>query len=104
MISIDSNRLINDRNYRILVRECHSIIAYIATKLNIYDTISSTSVKFNKTSELYNIKDELVQMLKEMFPLFEVTIEKCSNNYDLDEDEFIIRVAWQNYKSKLLEK
>jgi hypothetical protein len=93
MISIDANRIFNDPNYRIIIRECKSLISYIMTSLNEHDdTITSSTLRFNKTSELYNLKDEIIQILKEIFPLFEISIEEYE-----DEGEFNIIVSWKNY-------
>ena len=98
MKTIDANRLLNDRKYRTLLYEYHSLVAYIAADLNRYNTIQSAGVQFHKTSDLYELKEELIEMLKETFPLFDVFLEKQGEYYDLDEDEFRICVSWKNYR------
>lgn len=98
MKTIDADRLLNDRKYRSLLSEYHSLIAYIATDLNRYNTIQSAGVQFHKTSELYELKEELIEMLKETFPLFDIYMEKYGEHYELDEDEFRICVSWKNYR------
>jgi hypothetical protein len=98
MKAIDANRLLTDRKYRTLLYEYHSLVAFIAADLNRYDTIQSGGVQFHKTSDLYEVKEELIEMLKETFPLFEIFLEKQGEHYDLDEDEFRIGVSWKNYK------
>ena len=95
---IDANRLLNDRKYRTLLSEYHSLVAYIAADLNRYNTIQSAGVQFHKTSDLYELKEELIKMLKDTFPLFEVSLEKHGERYDLDKDEFNICVSWKNYR------
>jgi hypothetical protein len=99
MISIDANRLLTDIKYRTLLSEYHTLIAYIATDLNRYNTIQSAGVQFHKSSDLYELKEELIEMLKETFPLFDVFLEKHGEHYDLDEDEFRICVSWKNYRN-----
>jgi hypothetical protein len=98
MITIDANRLLTDRKYRILLNEYHSLIAYIAAELNRYITVQSAGVKFHNTSDLYEVKNELIEMLKETFPLFDIYMEKYGEHYELDEDEFRICVSWKNYR------
>ena len=98
MIPIDANRLLIDRKYRTLLYEYHGLVAYIADDLNRYNTIESAGVKFHKTSHLYELKEELIQMLKDTFQLFEVSLEKYGERYDLDEDEFNICVSWKKYR------
>ena len=100
MKTIDADRLLNDKKYRILLNEYHSLVAYIAADLNRYNTIQSAGVHFHKTSHLYELKEELIEMLKETFPLFEIFLEKQCEHYDLDEDEFRICVSWKNYSIK----
>jgi hypothetical protein len=95
---IDANRLLSDRKYRTLLYEYHSLVAYIAEDLNRYNKIQSAGVKFHKTSDLYDLKEELIQMLKDTFPQFEVFLEKYGERYDLDKDEFNICVCWKNYR------
>lgn len=95
MSLIDPNRLLSDRKYRTLLYEYHSFVAYIADDLNRYNTIQSAGVKFHKTSQLYDLKEELIQLLKDTFQLFEVSLEKHGERYDLDEDEFNICVSWK---------
>jgi hypothetical protein len=101
MISIDTNRIFNDDKYRILLREC-SLISNMVTNLHKYPKILSANLTFNnKTSELYNLKDEVIQMLTEIFPLFEISIQQYGEHNELHEDEFNIIVSWENYnKSK----
>jgi hypothetical protein len=98
MKAIDANRFLSDRKYRGLLNEYHSLVAFIAADLNRYDTIQSGGVQFNNTSDLYEVKEELIEMLKDTFPLFEIFLEKHGEHYDLDEDEFRIGVSWKNYK------
>jgi hypothetical protein len=98
MNAIDSNRLLSDRKYRTLLYEYHSLIAYIASELNTYSAIETAGLKFHKSSDLYNLKEELIRLLKDTFPLFEVSLEKHDERYDLDEDEFNICVSWKNYR------
>ena len=76
MNNIDSDRLLSDRKYRTLLYEYHSLVAYIAADLNRYNTIQSAGVQFHKTSDLYELKEELIKMLKDTFPLFEVSLSK----------------------------
>ena len=97
MSLIDANRLLTDRKYRSLLYEYHSLVAYIAAELNRYSTIQSAGVQFHKTSDLYEVKEELMQMLKDTFPLFGVSLEKHGERYDLDKDEFNICVSWKDY-------
>jgi hypothetical protein len=98
MKPIDANRLLTDRKYRTLLYEYHSLLAYIADDLNIYNTIQPAGVQFHKTSYLYELKEDLIEMLKETFPLFDVFQEKEKEReyYDLDDDEFRICVCWKN--------
>ena len=100
MSAIDANRLFTDRNYRSLLYEYHSFVAYISNYLNDYSTIESSSVKFHKTSVLYDLKDEFIQMLKETFPLFNISCEQYGDHTELDEDEFSISVSWYKYKER----
>ncbi len=97
METIDANRLLVDRKYRTLLYEYHSLVAYMAAELNRYNTIQSAGVQFHKTSDLYELKDELIKKLKDTFPQFEVSLEKHGERYDLDEDEFNICVSWKDY-------
>ncbi len=65
--------------------------------------ITKIEYKYNffydyKTSYLYGLKEELIQMLNDTFPLFEVSLEKHGERYDLDEDEFNICVSWKKYR------
>ncbi len=96
MKTIDANRFLSDRTYRTLLYEYHSLVAYIANELNKYSTIQSAGVQFHKRSDLYELKDELIQMLRDTFPLFEVSLETQDERYDLDKDEFNICVSWEN--------
>ncbi len=99
MKTIDADRLLTDRKYRILLDEYHSLISYIANDLNRHNNkIQSAGVKFNGTSDLYEVKDEFIEMLKETFPLFDIYMEKYGEHYELDEDEFRICVSWKNYR------
>lgn len=98
MSIIDANRLLNDRKYRSLLYEYNILVAYIADDLNRYNTIESVGVKFHSTSQLYDLQEELIQLLKDTFPLFEVSLEKYGENDDLDEDEFNICVSWHKYR------
>jgi hypothetical protein len=98
MKTIDANRFLTDSKYRTLLYEYHSLVAYIATDLNRYNTIQCAGVQFHKTSDLYELKDEVIEMLKETFPLFDVFLEKQREHYDLDEHEFRICVSWKNYR------
>ena len=98
MKTIDADRLLNDKKYRTLLNEYHSLVAFIAADLNRYNTIQSAGVQFHKISDLYELKEELIEMLKETFPLFEVYLEKHGERYDLDKDEFNICVSWKNYR------
>jgi hypothetical protein len=98
MKAIDTNRFLSDRKYRFLLDEYHSFVAFIAADLNRYETIKNSGLKFHKTSDLYEVKEELIEMLKETFPLFEIYLEKQGDSYDLDEDEFSICVCWENYR------
>ncbi len=98
MKTIDADRLLTDSKYRTLLYEYHSLVAYIAADLNRYNTIQSAGVQFHKTSDLYELKEELIEMLKETFPLFDIFLEKQGEHYDLDEDEFRICVSWKNYR------
>jgi hypothetical protein len=98
MKAIDANRLLIDRKYRNLLYEYYSLVAYIADDLNRYNTIQAAGVYFHKTSDLYELKEELIEMLKETFPSFEIILEKQGDHYDLHEDEFRICVSWKNYR------
>lgn len=98
MNDIDANRFLTDSKYRTLLFEYNSLVAYIASELNRYNTIQSAGVQFHKMSNLYELKDELIQMLKDTFPQFEVFLEKYGERYDLDKDEFNICVSWKNYR------
>ena len=102
MNSIDANRFLSDKKYRSLLSEYHSLVAYIATDLNRYTTIQTAGVQFHKTSDLYELKEELIQLLKDTFPLFEVSLEQYGEGYDLDKDEFNICVSWQHYANNKL--
>lgn len=84
MTSIDANRLLTDSKYRTL-SEYHILIFYIAS-------IQSAGVQFHKISDLYELKEELIEMLKETFPLFDIFLEKQGEHYDLDEDELTINI------------
>jgi hypothetical protein len=97
MSLIDTNKLLTDRKYRTLLCEYHGLIAYIANKLNSYSKIQCAGVQFHKSSDLYELKDELIQMLKDTFPHFEIYLETYSEHYDLDENEFNICVSWKEY-------
>jgi|694.fasta_scaffold56219_2 hypothetical protein len=85
MTSIDANRLLTDSKYRTLLSEYHILIFYIAS-------IQSAGVQFHKISDLYELKEELIEMLKETFPLFDIFLEKQGEHYDLDEDELTINI------------
>jgi hypothetical protein len=84
MTSIDANRLLTDSKYRTL-SEYHILFFYIAS-------IQSAGVQFHKISDLYELKEELIEMLKETFPLFDIFLEKQGEHYDLDEDELTINI------------
>jgi hypothetical protein len=104
MKAIDANRFLSDRKYRTLLNEYHSLVAFIAADLNRYNTIQSGGVQFHKTSDLYELKEEFIEMLKDTFPLFEIFLEKQGEHYDLDEDEFNICVSWKHYQDNKLIK
>jgi hypothetical protein len=98
MSLIDTHRLLSDRKYRILLCEYHSLVAYIADDLNRYPTIQCAGVQFHKTSELYAMKEDLIDLLRATFPRFEVSLEKHGEQHDLKEDEFNICVSWKHYQ------
>jgi len=56
MTSIDANRLLTDSKYRTLLSEYHILFFYIAS-------IQSAGVQFHKISDLYELKEELIEML-----------------------------------------
>lgn len=98
---IDSNRLLTDHRYRTLLYEYHSLIAYIANDLNRFNNITSAGVTFHETSDLFELKDEFIQMLKDTFPLFEIIFETNGEHYALDKDEYNISVSWQKYRKTM---
>jgi len=99
-IEIDINRLLLDEKYAVLLTEYHSFTGYIISEFNRRNQTQtlSSSIKFHKESKVNDIKGELIDMLKNTFPKFEVSIERYSDYYDLDEDEYSIKVSWKNFK------
>lgn len=98
-IEIDPKKLFNDKNYRTLLTEYHSFTAYVISEFNRWDRnqITSSSCKFHKDSDIFKVKDELFQMIKQTFSQFDVVIEKYGDHYEIEEDEHCITVSWKNY-------
>ena len=96
---IETSRLFNDKNYRFLITEYHSFVAYILTEINnpCNYKIASSGVKFDKDSDLFYIKDEFIDMLKKTFPHFDVIFEKA----DECESKYKITVSWEKNLSYL---
>lgn len=96
---IDIIKLLNDEKYKILLIEYHSFTSYIISEFNKWSQqqIVSSSIKFHKESKVYEIKDDLFEMLKKTFPNFDISVEKYGDRYDLDENEYSIVVSWHNY-------
>lgn len=66
--------------------------------MNKYNTLTTCGLQFNKTSVLYDFKEEFIEMLKETFPLFEIMLQTSDDYYALDKDEFRFRISWKKYK------
>lgn len=99
-MNIDIVRLFNDREYKDLLIEYHNFLSFILHDINRY-TIHSSSVKFNQNNILYKNKEQFIQMLRDTFPTFEVTLETSLDEDDLEEGEFSISVNWKNHDKKI---
>ncbi len=99
MLEIDTVRLFNDNSYRKLMIEYHTFVAFILSEINNTNyNIERSHVKFHKDSILFELKDEMIVMLKQTFPQFDVSLKSFGEYYDLDEDEYSISVAWKVFK------
>jgi hypothetical protein len=101
MNTIDHNKLFNDIKYQTLHYEYVSFVKYIIEVIHdnsCYLTkLPSASVRFNNKSVVFEIKNELYNMIQNTFsePQFVVTEESYENNpNDLCEDEYSITVSW----------
>lgn len=99
-MQIDIDRLFNNREYKELLIEYHNFVSFILHDINRY-TIYSSSVKFVEDSVIHKNKDQFMKMLKDMFPIFDVTFETSSDEADLEAGEFSITVSWNKYSKKI---
>lgn len=86
-MNIDTNRLLQDRAYRELIKEYYAFVHYVLQQLGSTYKLESSNVEFNEESIIYEYKDQFISMIKNTFPTFTVEF--------LNEDStYRIKVMW----------
>ncbi len=86
-MNIDTNRLLQDRAYRELIKEYYGFVHYVLQQIGSTYKLESSNVEFNEESIIYEYKDQFISMIKNTFPTFTVEF--------LNEDStYRIKVMW----------
>ena len=98
---LDVERIINNIQYRTFMAEYHSFIAYVLQSLNTdwypygnrygnpYGNYQC-NMKINKHNIFYEEREKMLEMIKNTFYLFDVSVQ-------IIDDDYFICVNWQNY-------
>jgi hypothetical protein len=90
-MNIDTNRLLQDRAYRELIKEYYGFVHYVLQQLGSTYKLESSNVEFNKESIIYEYKDQFISMIKNTFPTFTVEFCQAESNED---STYRIKVMW----------